>query len=261
MCPCGHLHAWHFFELGSSTSYFIDVSNPQSHQHVFWWPFFSSFLLLTRGFAISLARYRLVIFLILGEHIVSLKRFEWLYADVHWLWGGVRCKILGSINKADTLRITLSVWACLAFHKHATYAQTTSTFDTVSSAYRKEEAGRLRQGWRVMAIRQRAPHLRERWWLRPPSALGGPYAASWKSWIHWCSATPVPTWTQEGKYTNRGRLGASGSVMSNGGDRAPRAVSESLMSVCMRQRSVDWEEGGGTLISPTTTFTDKETEA
>lgn len=44
----------------------------------------------------------------------------------------------------------------------------------MSSAYRKEEAGRLRQGWRVMAIGQRAPHLRERWWLRPPSALGGP---------------------------------------------------------------------------------------
>ena len=89
------------------------------------------------------------------------------------LWGGVRCKILGSINKADSLRITLSAWACLAFHKRATYARTTSTFDAVSSAYRKEEAGRLRQGWRVMATRQRAPHLRERWWLGPSSARGG----------------------------------------------------------------------------------------
>ena len=61
-----------------------------------------------------------------------------LYASVHWLWGGVRCKILGSINKADNLRIILSVWACLAFHKLATYTQTTSytqTFDT-DSVYR-----------------------------------------------------------------------------------------------------------------------------
>ena len=134
MCLCGHLHAWHFFEPGSSTSYFTDFSNPQSRQHVFQWPFLSPFLLLTRGFVISLARYRLLFFKFLGTYCFTKVVRMTLYASVHWLWGGVRCKILGSINKADNLRIILSVWACLAFHKRATYTQTTSTFDTVTQS-------------------------------------------------------------------------------------------------------------------------------
>ena len=79
----------------------------------------------------------LLFFKFLGTYCFTKVVRMTLYASVHWLWGGVRCKILGSINKADNLRIILSVWACLAFHKLATYTQTTSytqTFDAVTQS-------------------------------------------------------------------------------------------------------------------------------
>lgn len=150
-----------FFELETLTSHFVSrihwFSNPQSFLTCFLMAIFLSFSSYQRlCHLIRKVSIGLFIFLILGKHTVSLKRFKWLYMEARTdSVRSVRCKILGSVNKADNLCVIITVWACLAFQKCATYTH----FDT-------------KMLWGQPTGKKRLPDPDRYEWVVPPKAWG-----------------------------------------------------------------------------------------